>query len=223
MKIDDWQLYYKIHETENYPTTTQMCYEPRVNPEGSVFCMNFSYPNDYQLNQPRISYTKEMVDLMFEREVEYLEKMKEFVWAPEVLDISNNKIFIKWYGGTCNGLVYSSRNLETKYPRWKSDLTSIILEQVDNGYLKSSVYPHSHYYDDNGNMRTIDFYTTVEKNSTHLEYETIKGIVGLDTDRFIDARKGDKIDIEEIFKSGLLQYGKWPENLKSIYREIYDR
>ena len=223
MKIDDWQLYYKIHETENYPTTTQMCYEPRVNPEGSVFCMNFSYPNDYQLNQPRISYTKEMVDLMFEREVEYLEKMKEFVWAPEVLDISNNKIFIKWYGGTCNDLVYGSRNLETKYPRWKSDLTSIILEQVDNGYLKSSVYPHSHYYDDDGNMRTIDFYTTVEKNSTYLEYETIKGIVGLDTARFIDARKGDKIDVEEIFKSGLLQYGKWPEDLKSIYREIYDR
>lgn len=223
MNIDDWQIYYKIHETENRPTTTQMCYEPRVNSEGTVFCMNFSYPNDYQLNQIRISYTKEMVDLMFEREVYFLEKMKMFDWAPEILDIVNNKIFIKWYGGTCNDLVYGSKDLETKYPNWKSDISTVILEQVQHGYLKSSVYPHSHYYDSNGQLRTIDFYTVVEKSNPFLSYEKIQGVVGLDTDRFSNAIVGDMVNVEEIFKSGLYSYSKWPENLVDIHDKIYGR
>lgn len=222
MNINGWKLYYKTHPTENYPTTTQMCYEPRVNPEGSVFCMNFSYPNDYQLNQIRISYTRELVDLMFEREVKYLEKMKDFDWAPEVLDISGNKIFIKWYGGTCNDLVYGSRDLEVRYPQWKDDVSAVILEQVDNGYLKSSVYPHSHYYDTNGQLRTIDFYTVVEKSNPFLSYEKIQGVIGLDTNRFSNAIVGDMVNVEEIFKSGLLEYSNWPENLTNIYYRIFN-
>ncbi len=221
MNISTWNLYYKIHEAEGRPTTTQMCYEPRVNPEGNVFCMNFVYPCEYQSNQPRLSYTQEHVESMFQRELRYLEIFKDKEWAPEVLDIKDHKIFIKWYGGTCNEMVYRDFDLELRYPNWYSDVERIILDQVADGYLKSTMYPHSHYYDSNGNMRAIDFYATVEKANPFLSYEEVSSLIGFDTDRFSNAKDGNMLNIETIFKSGLLQYSKWPLNLSNIYSKIY--
>lgn len=222
MNISTWNLYYKIHEAEGRPTTTQMCYEPRVNPEGNVFCMNFVYPCEYQSNQPRLSYTQEHVDFMFDREVSYLTKFKDMPWAPEVLDISNKKIFIKWYKNTCNELIYRDFNLEQSHPNWYSDLEKIILDQVSAGYLKVTLYPHSHYYDDQGTMKTIDFYATIERSSPYLTYDRLTSLIGFDTDRFTNAQEGNVLNIETIFKSGLLHYSKWPIDLSSIYRKIYN-
>lgn len=218
MNVSNWDLYYKTHETECYPTTTQMCYEPRVNPEGNVFCMNFCFPCDYQINQQRISYTQKHVDFAFNREVTYLNIFKNRAWAPEVLDINNKQIFIKWYGKTCNDDLYKHNNLvET----WYLDLENIILDQVSLGYLKASIYPHSHYYDLNGQMRAIDFYATIERSNPYLSYEQLESLIGTDTTRFTDATEKDQLNIESIFKSGLLHYSKWPTNLTEIYKKIY--
>ena len=222
MDISNWNLYYKTHETENRPTTTQMCYEPRVNPENNVFCMNFCYPCDYQTNQPRLSYTQELVDAMFDRELKYLNLFQSKPWAPEILEITDNKIFIKWYGRTCNDIQYKDCNLNKLFPNWYDDIKSIIIDQVNMGYLKSSMYPHSHYYDDQGQMRAIDFYTTVERSTPYLTKNQILGLVGTDTNRFNDATENDLINVETIFKSGLLSYSRWPQNLTEIYNTIYE-
>jgi hypothetical protein len=219
MDINSWELYYKIHETEHRFTTTQMCYEPRVSPKKDVFCMNFCYPCDYQSNQPRLSYTKDLVDLMFEREVKYLNLFQKQPWAPEVIDITGKKIFIKWYGKTCNESIYRDNDLNKN---WYDDLRNIILNQVNMGYLKATVYPHSHYYDNNGQMKTFDFYATVKKADSFISYELLKGLIGLDTNRFNEATVDKKINVEELFKSGLLSYSKWPVNLTEIYNEIYE-
>ena len=95
MDISSWSLYYKTHETEHRPTTTQMCYEPRVNTEKNIFCMNFCYPCEYQSKQPRLSYTKDHVEYVFQREVKYLEIFKDRPYCPEIIYITDNKIFIK--------------------------------------------------------------------------------------------------------------------------------
>jgi len=218
MNIENWSFYYKTHEIENRDTTTQMCYEPRVNSEKNVFCMNFCFPSSYQINQPRLDYSREFVDFMFEREVRYLEIFKGKDWMPEVLDIDDRKIFIKWYGGTCNDAIYKTNSLNIS---WQKDLEKIILDQVDQGYLKSTLYPHSHYYDNDGQMHTIDFYATVEKSNPLLPYEKIVCLVGTDTDRFEKSREEKMINVETIFKSGLLAYSKWPNNLTGIYQKIY--
>jgi hypothetical protein len=183
--------------------------------------MNFCYPCTYQSDQPRDSYTKQFVDEMFAREMRYLSVFKDFHWAPEILDIENNKIFIKWYKKTCNNRIYEDNDLLTN---WKEDLEKIILDQVSAGYLKCSLYPHSHYYDNDGHMRTIDFYATVEKSNPTLNYATISGLIGLspNPERFENAKTGDIFDIESIFKSGLLTYGNWPSNLTDIYNKIYE-
>lgn len=218
MNIENWNLYYKIHETELRPTTTQMCYEPRVNPEGTVFCMNFCFPSSYQSKQPRISYTQGLVEFAFQRELKYLDAFKNYPWAPEILDITDSCIFIRWYKQTCNELIYKDKNLNSF---WLTDLKQIITDQVNAGYLKCTVYPHSHYYDNNGQMRTIDFYATIEKENPYLKYDQIIGLIGTDTNRFEESRENQFINIETLFRSGLLQYSKWPTDLIEIYNEIY--
>lgn len=90
------------------------------------------------------------------------------------------------------------------------------------GYLKATVYPHSHYYDNNGQMKTFDFYATVKKADSFISYELLEGLIGLDTNRFNEATVDKKINVEELFKSGLLSYSKWPVNLTEIYNEIYE-
>jgi hypothetical protein len=223
MNIENWSLYYKVHEVELRPTTTQMCYEPRVNPEGNVFCMNFCFPSQYQINQPRLSYTKDLVDYMFNREVKYLEIFKDEIWIPEILDIEDRKIFIKWYGKTCNDLIYKENRLIELYPNWHDDIKSIILGQANLGYLKATMYPHSHYYDKDSQMRTIDFYATVERSNPYIEYKLVEGIVGTDTDRFDKSLEYEMLNVEKLFCSGLLEYGKWPTQLNKIHEEIYKK
>lgn len=219
MDVSNWPLYWKIHETENRPSTTQMCYEPRVNPEGNVFCMNFCFPSTYQSQQPRLSYTNELVEFTYQREVYYLDLFKNMSWSPEVIDIDDRKIFIKWYGKTCNDSIYKLGDLN---PNWYSDLENIILQQVNLGFLKATMYPHSHYYDNHGTMRSIDFYATIEKSNPFLPIDKITGLIGLDTDRFDQAQEGKMFNIETIFKSGLLKYSKWPSDLFGIYNKIYN-
>jgi hypothetical protein len=218
MDISNWGLYYKIHETEFLPTTTQMCYEPKVSPDKKTFCMNFCFPCEYQARQHRISYNKEHVDFMFQREIKYLQIFKDRKWAPEILDIVDNKIFIKWYGKTCNDSLYKENNLN---PNWYNDLEHIIMDQVDTGFLKCTVYPHSHYYDDNGVMHTLDFYATVERDNPCMSYEKLSGLIGFETNRFELARENDMLNIETLFQSGLLNYSKWPNDLTKIYNKIY--
>ena len=218
MNISDWAVYYKVHETKFIPTTTQRCYEPRINPEGTVFCMNFCYPCSYQSTQPRISYTQEFVDYMFAREVKYLTVFKDKPYAPEILDIADKQIFIKWYGKTCNDSIYKDHNLNGN---WYNDIESIILDQVNEGYLKATVYPHSHYYDNNGQMRAIDFYACVEKDNPVLPLDKVAELAGEVNTRFQDATNDGYVNVEDLFKSGLLKYGQWPEHLTRIYNNIY--
>lgn len=218
MNISDWSLYYKVHETKLTPTTTQRCYEPLVNPEGNVFCMNFCFPCEYQATQPRVSYTQEFVDYMFERELHYLSVFEGKAWAPEILDIVGKRIFIKWYGKTCNDSIYRDDNLNGN---WFTDIERIILEQVNLGYLKATVYPHSHYYDNNGQMRAIDFYACVEKDNPTLPLEKIVELTGEVNTRFQDATADGVVNVESIFKSGLLQYSQWPRQLTEVYNKIY--
>jgi hypothetical protein len=218
--MKDWIPYYKQPEYEGAPTTTQMAYEPLVSPDGKIFCMDFEYPSTYQLQQGRISYTEEFAEFMWQREVDFLNKVKDFPWAPELLDISDHKIFFKWYGETCNDLVYGTKDLDTRQPEWRTHIKDIIKQQVHIGYLKPTMYPHSHYYDDRGNMRAFDFYACVYKSAPLIPYKTIESMVG-DNSRFDAAREGDQINVETIFKSGLQQFSKWPGGLSFVYDEIY--
>jgi hypothetical protein len=71
-------------------------------------------------------------------------------------------------------------------------------------------------------MRAIDFYACIEKDNPFLKYDEVCGLVGTDTPRFAEATEGELVNIETMFQSGLLKYGRWPTHLTGIYNKIYD-
>ena len=70
MNVTNWTEYLK-HDGSDL-NTTNVVYAPLVNPEGTVLCMDFV--------NPRITIEN---DFYFERELYYLDKFKDFSWAPE--------------------------------------------------------------------------------------------------------------------------------------------
>ena len=110
MNINEWTPYYKIDPIENRLVRSNMLYTPLVNPEGTIFCMNWDADHPYQTaHGPRPDFTPELLEFFFEREVTHLKLFNSYKWAPEVIDIDepNKMIFFKWYGETCNNIVYS--------------------------------------------------------------------------------------------------------------------
>jgi hypothetical protein len=219
MKTTGWNVYYKTDDKDGTFTTTQMCYEPLVSPDGSIFCMNFTYPSEYQLQQQRLNYTKKFVDLAFNREVEFLTKFLDYPWSPKLLKIENNKIFFIWHGATCNDVVFRYHTLEN-YPFWRTQLKKIILDQINAGVYKATVYPHSHYFDNEGNMHAFDFYASAMIQDPYISFEDVKCLIS-NKKRFIEATEDTVINIETLFKSGLLEWSQWPGNLPDLYEEIF--
>lgn len=219
MDTNGWDLYYKTDEVTGELTTTQMCYEPLINKDKSIFCMNFCYPCEYQLRQPRISYTKEFVDFVFKREIEFYKIFKDKPWAPEVIEITDNKIFFKWYNKGCNDIIYKDKKIEM-YPNWLDQIENIILDQVSNGVYKATVYPHSHFFDNMGIMKVFDFYASAYINDSLIPYDKLKCLIS-NKQRFDEATEGDFINVATMFRSGLRDWSRWPGGLKKLYERIF--
>ena len=225
MNIENWNLYYKIDPLENRLVRSNMLYTPQINPEGNVFCMNWDPLHPYQtIHGPRPDFTPDLIKFFFDREVTHLKIFeKRYLWAPEVIDIDeqNKLIFFKWYGETCNNIVYSDRSLDQECPSWQQQLYSIIDDIFNMGYYKMSLYPHCFYLDRDNRLHTFDFYGCVRRSNPFIEYNKIKGMVGPNSkERFNEAITGDVVNVEILFKRSLENYIKWPH---SALNKIYDR
>jgi hypothetical protein len=222
MNIDSWNYYYKL-SPEKYQCTNNLLYTPRMNQDGSTMVMSWNSNEGYQVTEyPRPYYTQELVDFFFEREVKYLNFFQNRHWAPKLLDIDYNKklVFLEWNRETCNNILYSGRNLEDYCPDWKQQMFQILDEILSSGHYKMSLYPHCYFVDKEGNLKTFDFYATVEKTNPYIELKRIEGMIGRDSvQRFENAREGDSINFEIFFKDTIENYIKWPDDaLNEYYR-----
>jgi len=225
MNTDNWNYYYKIDPAEKRFVRSNMLYTPLVNSEGNVFCMDWNPLSDYHLKHNEQRDLEKSIDFFFPRELEYILKFCDKPWAPELIDVDekNKKIFFKWYGKTCNNIIYSNKDLTSVCPTWKTQLKNIIKEIFDYGYYKMAMYPHCFYVDDQGNLRTFDFYSCTPKHSK-INFDQIKDMVGPNSKgRFDEAINVDNmIDVDILFKRALEKYIVWPENvLQDLYTEIF--
>ncbi len=164
MNTDNWNYYYKFSQV-GMKGMSQTTYEPLINPEGNVFCANFKLNSDYHKEMgPRPLYTQEVVDWFFNNEVKNLERFSNKSYCPEVLDIdhTNKKIFIKWYKHTCNDMVYSGNPWSKQ---WVGQFREIMMDLINEGYYKLTMYPHCHYVTNDGVMKSIDWYGCLPKDS----------------------------------------------------------
>lgn len=219
----NWTPYYKMYNG-GYGTSN-MLYTPLINPEGTVMCMDWSLSNDYhKLNTSR---TQELLDFFFARELKYFKVFENYQWAPRLLDIVDDKIFIEWNKGTCNNILFEDKkDLTDVCPDWKEQLYNILKDIKDAGYYKMALYPHCFFLDKENRLKTFDFYGCVETNYPYVERNKIEGIIGPDSGgRFNSATENGLINFEVFFKNTLLTHlgTIWPDNpFPEYYRKLYD-
>lgn len=229
MDITNWKPYLKLSE-DGYPCMAQQTYEPLVSPDSKIFCKNYSWPNEYQYmeTKDRPLYTSEVVEWFFQNELKYIDLFKDKPYAPEIIDIDYNtrKIYLKWYGESCNQVIY--RDMFPTWPslEWRKQIKDIILDQYNEGIYKLTMYPHCHYIDNHGQMRAIDWYGCVPVDAPYIEEKYMQGIIH-ETAQFRLDETGKAVNhvlnLETMFKRSLGTYVKWGnDDMSYIYKEIFN-
>ena len=219
--MKDWQYLYKIDYEHGHNVTTNMLYTPTISPDGSTMCMTWDATNPYQVESIRL--TPELVNYCFEREVKHLTLMQQYLWAPKILSIDGNKIYIEFNKETLNHILLNpGRSLDVECPNWKEQIFNIIKDILDAGYYKVALYPHCFFLKD-GIIKTIDFYSCVGIEERYIERKHLEGMIGEQSgDRFNLATVDERVDFKEFFRITMTEYlGKnWIDN---PFPEFYKR
>jgi hypothetical protein len=153
---------------------------------------------------PRITIDN---DFYFARELAYLDKFKDYSWAPELIKIDkdNKRIFFKWYGNTCNDMLFHEQTVDNQ------QLQDCVKDLLDAGVYKLNIYPHCFYFDSNNKIHTMAFYACIDTDYPYLPLEQVKDMIGLRSiDRWNEAIEGDFVNFEKFFKRALVEHVKWP-------------
>lgn len=213
-----WTHYNKLDDF-GLPCHTQMSYEPLINKERTVFCMNYDINNPYQNYLNALGFVPEIVHELFDVEVKYLTKFQKYDWCPEVLDIEDKKIFFRWYDNTCNDIIQTGKELPAS---WKDQLSKIIHTQLEEKVYKVTQYPHCFYVDDNEQLRTFDFYGCFDFDNCVIPFSKIKGIISdKSIGRITEIQNGEMVSMRDMFLNSLRTHIKWPDNhLQEIYKSL---
>lgn len=147
-------------------------------------------------------------------------KFKDKSYVPTILDIDqkNKKIFFKWNGYTFNEMLYRGDAVE-----WREQLQYIMLDLYNEGTYKLTMYPHCHFLDEDGIMKSIDWYGCVPVSNPLIETKYMDAIVH-ETARFrLDEteRSATHYNLEVMYKKSMCEHVKWNgDSLGYIYDEI---
>jgi len=229
MDITEWKNYYKLEVDGINTGTSNLLYTPKLNLDKNIMCMSWDFNDPYQLigDFERPYYTPELVKTFFQREIKYIEVFKKYSWAPNIIDIDEQKqrVFFEFPGYTCNNIIYGKKNkLEDYALDWKLQIVEILKDIIDAGYYKMTLYPHCFFFD-NGKLKTFDFYACIEQSNPYFDQETIKGFQGRESNfRFVEALSGGVIDFSIFFKQALKEHVKWPDDiLLNFYNENFNK
>lgn len=228
MLIGNWRPYLKFDDLGQYRCMAQQTYEPLINPEGTVFCANYDWKNKYQRRESdRPGYTENVVDFFWNKEVESLLAYKDKPYAPELIDIdyTNKRIFFKWYGKSCNEIIYSKEDLSDVSLNWRDQIASILLDLHNSGTYKLTMYSHCHMIDNHGQMRAFDWYGCMPVSDPLIDSVYMNAIIhGTALHRIKEVVTQDgKYDLGQMFKRSLGNYVRWgSQNLVYVYRQMFN-
>lgn len=220
--MNDWTYLYKMDYINRQDVTTNMLYTPMVSPDGSTLCMIWDDQNPYQAESKNL--TPDLMNFCFEREVKHLTIMQKFPWAPKLISIEGNRIYIEFNKETLNHILMTpGRSLDVECPDWKDQIFNIIKDIMNEGYYKVALYPHCFYVKD-GIIKTIDFYSCVGIEERYIERQHLEGMIGVDSnDRFNMSTINDRVDFKQFFEITMTQHlGKnWKDNpFPEFYRRL---
>jgi hypothetical protein len=175
----------------------------------------------YQVESTKL--TNELIEFCFDREVKHLTLMQKYNWAPKILSIEGNKIYIEFNKETLNHILLTpGRNLNEECPTWREQIFNIIKDIYDAGYYKVALYPHCFFLKD-GIIKTIDFYSCVGIEERYIDRKHIEGMIGEQSgDRFNLATVDNRIDFKKFFEITMTEFlsNTWSDN---PFPEFYKR
>jgi len=201
MNIDNWNYIYKIRNNIKGPTN--LLYTPLVNLEKTILCMDWGDTKPYHSAVKRPS--AKLIDYFFQKEVELLTEFQGKYWAPTIIDVIDKKIFIEWNDISCNSIIFdSNKDIDKEFINWKDQLSNVIQDIYDFGFLKLSLYSHCFYFDKNKSLKTIDFYSCFRRDQPLIERSFVEELIGVDSlERFNAATTNGYINFEIFFKNTL--------------------
>jgi len=197
--MDNWNYLYKLNYIDGRNAPTNMLYTPMTNITGDVLCMIWDSTHSYQSENKNL--TQDLVEYFFKREIDHLKEMQKFHWAPRLLSIDGNKIYIEFNKETLNHILLTpGRNLNKECPNWKEQIFNIIKDTLNVGYYKLALYPHC-FFLKAGIIKTFDFYSCVGIEERYILRKQLEGMIGVDSnDRFNLSTVGDRVDFKKFFE-----------------------
>lgn len=228
MKYDDsWNYLFKMDYTYKDLCVTNLLYTPRLNPEKTIMCMIYDETQEYQKKNKGIG--KKLIDFFFERELKFLKIFQGKGWCPKLLHVNydDREIYIEFNKETFNNpILIDDRDLDKECPDWEEQVFSMLKEIDSLGYYKLALYPHCFFLDDNKKIKTIDFYSVIEKDNCKLDRSVIEGMIGREsTDRFNQATSDGMVDFSVFFKQTMMKHldTRWHRNpFPEFYKKLIE-
>lgn len=223
----NWGYYHKL-DTDGTPTSSNLLYVPKVNPEQNVMCMHYCTDRSYRNDGDIIN--EDLLQWFFEREVKFLNKLSTLKTSPTVYDVDlvNRKVFIEWNKETLSQIVFDkTRNLDEELPDWKIQIKDFLISTKENEFYKMALYPHCFYISKDKVLKTIDYYSVVPYEERFIERKVIEGIIGKDgAYRFDESTDtAGYIDFKKFFEITVTRHLSmyWPNTVfADIFKEIYN-
>ncbi len=201
-----WNNFYK-HELGTL-AVANMVYEPLISPDKNIFKMNFN-SNQYFVNP---NMTDDFRQNWFSRETNYIEKLKNKPYAPEILNIDhrNRTIEFKWYDRSLSKLIHTGEI--SAVPNWQQQVKDILSDLLSMNIHKSNLYPHTFYLDDKNKVRMMDLYGCTGDEDRYVSKELLTSILFDPAHpRFAQSLVGELYDTFKLYELTVeMNYGNWP-------------
>jgi hypothetical protein len=170
--------------------------------------MNFNN-NQYFVNP---NMTDDFRQNWFSRETNYIEKLKNKPYAPEILNIDhrNRIIEFKWYDRSLSKLIHTDEI--SAVPNWQQQIKDILSDLLAANIRKSNLYPHTFYLDDKNKVRIMDLYACAGTEDRYVSKELLCSILfDINHPRFAQSLVGELYDTFMVYEMTIkTNYGNWP-------------
>lgn len=184
---------------------TNLLYEPLVSKDKKIFCMNWN-KNQYHDNE---FMTEELYNFWFNQECKYLLHLSNKKYIPEILlmDTKKRVIEFRWYDKNLNVMI--ENNTINKVKNWQKKIKEIKDDLEKDNIFKINMYPHTFFFDDEGNAHIMDLYGCTDKHSRYLDTKFLKPLIrGTRFDKFI---MNERLDTHKLYQETIkTNYAEWP-------------
>ena len=153
--------------------------------------------------------TEELYNFWFNQECKYLLHLSNKKYIPEILlmDTKKRVIEFRWYDKNLNVMI--ENNTINKVKNWQKKIKEIKDDLEKDNIFKINMYPHTFFFDDEGNAHIMDLYGCTDKHSRYLDTKFLKPLIrGTRFDKFI---MNERLDTHKLYQETITTtYAEWP-------------